>query len=147
MALDEMTQSDGARAWRLTLCLVGVLTILRLAALFATPFELYPDEAQYWLWSRTLDFGYFSKPPMIAWLIWATTALGGDSEAWVRISALFLHGGTALVINRIADRLYGGWTGLAAAALYILMPGIQLSSGVITTDAPLLLFLSLTIWA
>ena len=147
MALDEMTQSDGARAWRLTLCLVGVLTILRLAALFATPFELYPDEAQYWLWSRTLDFGYFSKPPMIAWLIWATTALGGDSEAWVRISALFLHGGTALVINRIADRLYGGWTGAAAAALYILMPGIQLSSGVITTDAPLLLFLALTIWA
>lgn len=142
-----MTPSDSARAWRLTLCLVGVLTILRLAALFATPFELYPDEAQYWLWSRSLDFGYFSKPPMIAWLIWATTAIGGDSEAWVRISALFLHAGTALVISRIADRLYGGWTGLVAAALYALMPAIQLSSGVITTDAPLLLFLSLTIWA
>ena len=31
--------------------------------------ELYPDEAQYWLWSRTLDFGYFSKPPMVAWTI------------------------------------------------------------------------------
>lgn len=142
-----MTPSDSARAWRLTLCLVGVLTILRLAALFATPFELYPDEAQYWLWSRSLEFGYFSKPPMIAWLIWATTTIGGDSEAWVRISALFLHAGTALVISRIADRLYGGWTGLVAAALYALMPAIQLSSGVITTDAPLLLFLSLTIWA
>ncbi|WP_419321524.1 ArnT family glycosyltransferase [Caulobacter sp. ErkDOM-E] len=142
-----MTQPDGARAWRMTLCMVGVLTILRLAALFATPFELYPDEAQYWLWSRTLDFGYFSKPPMIAWLIWATTSIGGDSEAWVRISALFLHGGTALIIARIAGRLYGGWTGLAAAALYALMPAIQLSSGVITTDAPLLFFLSLTIWA
>ena len=47
------------------------LTALRLAALFATPLELYPDEAQYWLWSRTLDWGYYSKPPMIAWLIWA----------------------------------------------------------------------------
>lgn len=147
MAVDETARSIEARAWRLTLCMVGVLTILRLSALLVTPFELYPDEAQYWLWSRTLDFGYFSKPPMIAWLIWATTAIGGDSEAWVRISALFLHAGTALVIHRIARKLYGGWTGLVAAAFYALMPGIQLSSGVITTDAPLLFFLSLTIWA
>jgi 4-amino-4-deoxy-L-arabinose transferase-like glycosyltransferase len=65
-----------------------VLTVLRVA-LFVTPFELYPDEAQYWLWSRDLAFGYFSKPPMIAWLIWATTGVGGDAEPWVR------HGGAA----------------------------------------------------
>ena len=75
------------RAWRLTLLMVAGLTILRLAALFATPLELYPDEAQYWLWSRELAFGYFSKPPMIAWLIWLTTTIGGDAEAWVRLSA------------------------------------------------------------
>ena len=142
-----MAHPDEARAWRLTLGMVGVLTILRLVALFVTPLELYPDEAQYWLWSRTLDFGYFSKPPMIAWLIWATTTIGGNAEPWVRISALALHAGTTLVIFQIAARLYNARTGLAAAALYILMPGVQLSSGVITTDAPLLLFLSLTIWA
>ncbi|MBC7667769.1 MAG: 4-amino-4-deoxy-L-arabinose transferase, partial [Gemmatimonadaceae bacterium] len=62
-----MARTAKARAWRLTLVLVGVLTILRVVALFTTPLELYPDEAQYWLWSRHLDFGYFSKPPMIAW--------------------------------------------------------------------------------
>ena len=135
------------RAWRLTLWLVGVLTVLRLLALFATPFELYPDEAQYWLWSRELAFGYFSKPPMIAWLIWATTGIGGDAEPWVRLAAPLLHACTALIIFRIAQRLYTSGTGLAAAAFYALMPGIQLSSGVITTDAPLLFFLSLTIWA
>ena len=139
--------SDLSRAWRMALTLVGVLTILRLVALFATPFELYPDEAQYWLWSRTLDFGYFSKPPMIAWLIWATTSVGGDAEPWVRIAAPCLHACTALILLRIARRLYDPATGLAACALYALMPGIQLSSGVITTDAPLLFFLALTIWA
>lgn len=135
------------RAWRLTLLMVGALTIVRLAALFITPLELYPDEAQYWLWSRELAFGYFSKPPMIAWLIWLTTQIGGDAEAWVRLSAPVLHGATALVIHRIARRLYGGWSGLAAAAIYSLMPGVVLSSGLIATDAPLLFFLSLTIWA
>jgi 4-amino-4-deoxy-L-arabinose transferase-like glycosyltransferase len=127
--------------------MVAGLTLARLVALFLTPLELYPDEAQYWLWSRELAFGYFSKPPMIAWLIWATTKVGGDAEAWVRLSAPLLHGITALVVHRIARRLYGGWTGLAAAAIYSLMPGVVLSSGLIATDAPLLLFLSLTIWA
>jgi 4-amino-4-deoxy-L-arabinose transferase-like glycosyltransferase len=135
------------RAWRATLLMVAGLTLARLVALFLTPLELYPDEAQYWLWSRELAFGYFSKPPMIAWLIWATTKVGGDAEAWVRLSAPLLHGITALVVHRIARRLYGGWTGLAAAAIYSLMPGVVLSSGLIATDAPLLLFLSLTIWA
>ncbi|WP_297510499.1 glycosyltransferase family 39 protein [uncultured Caulobacter sp.] len=135
------------RAWRATLIAVACLTVARIAALFATPLELYPDEAQYWLWSRALAFGYFSKPPMIAWLIWLTTKLGGDAEAWVRLSAPLLHGLTALMIHRIARRLYGGWTGLTAAAIYSLMPGVVLSSGLIATDAPLLFFLSLTIWA
>ena len=136
-----------SRAWRLTLIGVAALTVARLIALFATPLELYPDEAQYWLWSRELAFGYFSKPPMIAWLIWATTHVGGDGEAWVRLSAPLLHGATALVVHRIACKLYGGWAGLVAAAIYSLMPGVVLSSGLMATDAPLLFFLSLTIWA
>lgn len=135
------------RAWRLTLLMVAGLTIVRLVALFMTPLELYPDEAQYWLWSRELAFGYFSKPPMIAWLIWLTTKIGGDAEPWVRLSAALLHAGAALVIHRIARRLYGGWSGLVAAAIYSLMPGVVLSSGLIATDAPLLFFLALTIWA
>jgi 4-amino-4-deoxy-L-arabinose transferase-like glycosyltransferase len=144
---DSTPKTVDSRAWRLTILMVAGLTILRLAALFATPLELYPDEAQYWLWSRELAFGYFSKPPMIAWLIWLTTTIGGDAEAWVRLSAPLLHGATALVVHRIARRLYGGWSGLAAAAIYSLMPGVVLSSGLMATDAPLLFFLSLTIWA
>ena len=72
---------DERRAWLFAATLIGVLTVARLVTLFVTPIGLYPDEAQYWLWSRVLDWGYFSKPPMIAWLIRATTALGGDGEA------------------------------------------------------------------
>jgi 4-amino-4-deoxy-L-arabinose transferase-like glycosyltransferase len=152
VALDEIARATPARAWRLTLILVGVLTILRVVALFVTPLELYPDEAQYWLWSRHLDFGYFSKPPVIAWLIWATTHVGGDGEAWLRIGSPLINAATALIISRIAVWLYGherggAWVGLAAAAVFILMPGIQLSSVLITTDTPLLFFLALMIWA
>ena len=42
---------------------------LRLFALYFAKTDLFFDEAQYWLWSRDLAFGYFSKPPLIAWLI------------------------------------------------------------------------------
>lgn len=127
--------------------LTAALTLARLVALFRTPLELYPDEAQYWLWSRTLDFGYYSKPPVIAWAIWATTAIGGDAEAWVRLSACLFQAGATMTVFLIGRRLYGGAVGLAAAALYGLMPGIQLSALVAATDAPLLFFLGLTILA
>jgi len=137
--------SDGEL--RAALLLVAALTVARLIALFGTPLELYPDEAQYWLWSRTLDFGYYSKPPMIAWAIWATTAIGGDAEAWVRLSACLFQAGATLAVFLIGRRLYGPQTGLAAAALYGLMPGIQLSALVAATDAPLLFFLGVTILA
>jgi 4-amino-4-deoxy-L-arabinose transferase-like glycosyltransferase len=132
---------------RAAVLLAAALTAARLVALFSTPLELYPDEAQYWLWSRTLDFGYYSKPPLIAWAIWATTAAGGDAEAWVRLSACLFQAGATVLVFLIGRRLYDGATGLAAAALYGLMPGIQLSALVAATDAPLLFFLGLSILA
>ncbi|MDB5425623.1 MAG: 4-amino-4-deoxy-L-arabinose transferase [Phenylobacterium sp.] len=132
---------------RAAILLISGLTLVRLITLFSTPLELYPDEAQYWLWSRTLDFGYYSKPPMIAWAIWATTRLGSDAEPWVRLSAPLFQAGAGLLVFAIARRLYGGSAALAATALYALMPAVQLSSLVAATDAPLLFFLGLTIWA
>lgn len=138
---------DSTRLARLTLVLVLALTALRLAAIFLSPLQLYPDEAQYWLWSRKLDFGYFSKPPMIAWSIWATTRIGGDQEAWIRLAGPLFHAVTASTLFAVGRKLYSPWTGLVAAALWLLMPGVALSSFIAATDAPLLCFLSLTLLA
>lgn len=135
------------RHWRTVLMITLALTAVRMVALFATPLELYPDEAQYWLWSRTLDWGYYSKPPVVAWLIWATTSIGGDTEPWVRFSAPLLHAATTFCVFAIGRRLYDSSTGFAAAVLYLLMPAVQLSSLVAATDAPLLLFLALALLA
>ncbi|CAN1540660.1 ArnT 4-amino-4-deoxy-L-arabinose transferase and related glycosyltransferases of PMT family [Caulobacteraceae bacterium] len=138
---------DSRRPLRVALTLVLVLTVLRLAAVFASPLELNPEEAQYWLWSRTLDFGYFSKPPMIAWAIWATTAVGGDAEPWIRLSAPLFHGIAAFSLYAVGRRLFDPWSGVAAAAVYLLMPGVALSSFIMATDAPLLCFLALALLA
>lgn len=130
-----------------TLALVGGLTVARVIALALTPLELYPDEAQYWLWSRDLAWGYFSKPPMVAWLVAAFTRVGGDEEPWIRVAATLAHAVAPLALYAAGARLYDRWTGFWAAALYSLMPGVQLSAGVMTTDAPLLMFLSLALLA
>lgn len=128
-------------------CLTLALTLMRLVVLFVTPLELYPDEAQYWLWSRELAFGYYSKPPMLAWLIGLTTAIGGNAEAWIRLSSPLLHAGAGLVLFKVGERLFDRRTAFWGGLLYLLMPGVQLSAGIASTDAPLLFFASLALWA
>ena len=63
------------------------ITILRIYSLYVSPIELSVDEAQYWHWSRNIDFGYFTKPPLIAWLIGFSTFIFGNEE-W---AVDFLH--------------------------------------------------------
>jgi len=142
----SLADLDGPRAWRWALWLAFGLTLARLIVLFVTPLELYVDEAQYWLWSRAPALGYVSKPPMIAWLIGLST-LPGDGEAWVRLFAPLLHAGAMLALFRAGLRLYGPAAALLASALWGLMPAVQVSALFISTDAPLMLFLCLGLWA
>ena len=60
------------------------LTAVRIWGLYVSTVDLYVDEAQYWAWSRDLAFGYFSKPPLLAWIIAASDQLCGSAEACVR---------------------------------------------------------------
>ncbi|RYG00101.1 MAG: hypothetical protein EON94_10125, partial [Caulobacteraceae bacterium] len=116
MARNRLSAHGFDDHWRAVLLITVALTIVRLVTLFASPLELYPDEAQYWLWSRTLDWGYYSKPPMVAWLIWTTTAIGGDAEPWVRLSSPLLHAGTTLCVYGIGRRPQNRLTIRRAAA-------------------------------
>ncbi|HYM72964.1 MAG TPA: glycosyltransferase family 39 protein [Stellaceae bacterium] len=121
----------------MTLTAVAALTVLRLAWLAVTSANLYPDEAQYWFWAQHLAFGYYSKPPLVAWLIALTTGLFGDSEFAIRLSAPLLHAGAAGFVYGIAARLYDRRVGFWAALAYATLPGVSLSSFLISTDAVL----------
>lgn len=141
-------ESADPHRWALAVtALLAALAAFRLITLWLTPLELYPDEAQYWAWSRTLSWGYFSKPPMIAWLIAGSTAVGGDDEVWVRLPALICQTAAAGFLFLAGRRLWNARTGFWAAAIYALAPGVALSSGVASTDAPLLMFLAAALWA
>ena len=114
------------------------LTLLRVLALAVTPTDLFVDEAQYWFWGRNLDFGYYSKPPLIAWLIRFVTELANSSEAfWVRLPAPLLHGITAALLGIFAARRFGRGAGAWVAAGYISLPIVAVGSFMISTDTVL----------
>ena len=119
-----------------------LLLVLRVGALYVSQADLFFDEAQYWAWSQDPAFGYFSKPPLIAWIIAATTSLCGMSEFCIRLASPFLHTLTAIILFFVGQSLYGPRIGLWSALAFATLPGVSLSASLISTDVPLL-----TCWA
>jgi 4-amino-4-deoxy-L-arabinose transferase-like glycosyltransferase len=121
--------------------LAGLLALLalRFVALYFNGTDLFFDEAQYWAWSEEPALGYFSKPPLIAWIIGAATTVCGIGEACIRLPSPLLHTVTALAIFWLGKRLYDVRIGALAALAFAMLPGVSLSAGLISTDVPLLL--------
>ena len=138
---------DGRGLWIAALLGIAALTVVRWAVLAFSPMDLYGDEAQYWTWAQTFDFGYFTKPPLIAWVIGATTWVLGDGPFGVRAAAPLLHGLTAIVVGLIGHRLFDRRVGAWSALTYALIPGVSLSSVLISTDVALLLCWSVALYA
>ena len=134
-------------SWPLAVTLIALITLVRIAVVILSPFNLGPDEAQYWDWSRTFSFGYFSKPPMIAWLIGLETAICGDTEPCIRIASPLIHAGTSLVIFAIARHLFDTPIAFWSSLTFATLPSVSFSSGIISTDVPLLFFWACALWA
>jgi 4-amino-4-deoxy-L-arabinose transferase-like glycosyltransferase len=126
--------------------LLVLVTIFRLIYLFTTPLDLAADEAYYWDWSRQLDCGYFSKPPMVAWLIALFSRTIGPSTAVVRLPAVLLGTISSLMLFLLARRMYDSHTAFWAAAAAMASPGASALGFIMTIDAPLLCFWSLALY-
>ena len=119
---------------------LGALLALRLAAVHAAKTDLVFDEAQYWTWSRDLAFGYFSKPPMIAWLIRGATAICGDGEVCIRSASPVLYTLASVAMFLTGRALFGERVGFWSAIVFDTLPAVSYSSLLVTTDVPLILF-------
>jgi 4-amino-4-deoxy-L-arabinose transferase-like glycosyltransferase len=128
------------------LCAIVALTALRWGLLAYDRTDLFVDESQYWLWSRTPDWGYYSKPPLIAWVIGAVTSLLGDTTFAIRLPGAGLHGLTALILGAVAARRFGGAAALATVGTYLLAPFVAVGSLMISTDTVMLPFLAVALW-
>lgn len=144
-----------AKRYRLqaTLLIVTVSLARMLYLLFWCPYDLAPDEAHYWDWSRHLDWSYYSKGPLIAWIIRAacelfgtlSLELHGTMMPAVRLPAV-LFGALILVAVYILTVQTYGDDGLAWRMVLIAcaMPPLAVCSIISTIDSP---FLCAWAWA
>ena len=145
----SVPKSAQPEALRLGIAAVLALTLYRIVLLAFASADLFVDEAQYWVWGQNLEFGYYSKPPLIGWVIRAFTELAGsDAPFWIRLPGPLFHCAAALVVLFTARRLWGDVAGAATGIAYASMPGVALGALLISTDTILLPFfaLALLLW-
>lgn len=147
MSSPDSRLTSTATGLPLLIVILLALTALRIVGLHLSVVDLFFDEAQYWDWSRELAFGYFSKPPLLAWIIAASDQICGSGEACVRLASPLFYCGTSLVVYVIADELYGKQAAFWSALTVALLTGVSFSSRIISTDVPLLFFWALALLA
>jgi len=125
---------------RLIFFFLGALTALRLVLI--GQFELFPDEAYYFMWSERMDWSFFSKGPGVAAAIWLSTHAFGASEFGVRFFSPLLALGTSLIMWRLGRRLYGESVAAWLVLLINVTPIFNAGALVMTIDP-----LSIFFWA
>jgi undecaprenyl-diphosphatase len=111
--------------------------------------DLAADEAYYWQWSRQLDWSYYSKGPLIAYLIFIGTSIFGDNAFGVRAHTIFLSGYTlfisCLFFLRLFPKQYTG--AVLLAVFYNTIPLMMAGSMISNIDPPLIAFWVTGTWA
>ncbi len=146
MASKDLIKRDESAWDRRFLAFLGILLLWRIIYLLITPLDLSPDEAYYWDWSRHLAWGYYSKPPMVAWIIALSTRIFGNTPFGVRVPAAILSTLGLWAIYSLGRRMFGARAGLLAAMAAAALPGFDILGLIMTIDAPLIFFWSLAIY-
>ena len=123
-----------------------LISLFRIYFILTTPFDLSPDEAHYWEWSRHIDWSYYSKGPMIAYLIYLGTSLFGDTVLGVRAFAVVLSAASSLLLYLMGRDLYDEKTGLASALLLQVVPLYSVYGVLFTIDSPFIFFWVLSLY-
>ena len=128
--------------------LAALLAVTSLRLLVAALVPLAPDEAYYWVWSRSLQGGYLDHPPMIALFIRAGTLLAGEGAFGIRLAGPVAIAVASILLAQAADALYperrpGAW----AAALFNATMVVGVGGVLATPDLPLIVFWIAALWA
>jgi 4-amino-4-deoxy-L-arabinose transferase-like glycosyltransferase len=137
--------TDPYARWSLA-AIVAVMLCQVVFLLCGCDWDFCNDEAEVWAWSRRLDWSYYARGPLIAWLIrLATELLGGMSVKLTgslmlaaRLPAVLLGGLTAWGVFRLASLTTGAGRRAMLAVLFLpAIPILALGGVLITCDTPL----------
>ncbi len=159
--------ADPSRSLRTVwLIVLGALLFRVLYLVLFCRYELVEDEAQYWLWSKHLDWSYYTKGPGVAWAIWLSTQFLGDGEWAVRMPTAIASAIGALAVGALARDLAAeareraiaeeesvfDWAtparvGALSALAYVLTPALQVAGIVMTIDGSYVACWAVACWA
>jgi len=143
-----VTGASSRRDWLLLTLLTLVLIGVKAWLVRAAGVDLHYDEAQYWEWSRQLDWSYYSKGPLVAWLIALSETLLGHGAWQVRLPAWLAHGALLFLIFAFARDVWGNRRAAWWAVILTLFTPMYFTLGlVMTTDIWLFLCWTLGLWA
>lgn len=132
---------------RLACAAIFLVTLCQILFLLAgCDWDFSGDEAEFWAWSRRLDWSYFARGPLIAWLIRLSSETLGTFSQWLTGSSMF-----ALRFPAIASGALSAWgvfrlgsltTGSKRSALWTILllpaiPVLALGGVLMTCDTPL----------
>ncbi len=121
--------------------------IFKFFAIYFTNLDLFGDEAQYWLWAQSLDFGYYSKPPLLSWTIYLFCYFFGNSFFSIKLISLLLYCLSSLGVYLLSKQLFKQKeVSLFIALSFFLMPAVSVSSFLVSTDVVLILFWTLSMF-
>jgi len=130
----------------LLILLLSAFSLFRLYYILHGPLDLSPDEAHYWEWSRRLDMSYYSKGPMIAYLISLGTSIFGDTVLGIRIMAVIFMGASTITIFYLGKKLHDETVGLASAFILNIIPLFATFGIIFTIDSPFIFFWILSLF-
>ena len=120
--------------------LIGISVLVKLIA--SSLLELGNDEVYYWTYALQPDWNHFDHPPMVGWLIRATTFnLHWVNEVSLRLGAVVCAALSTRIIFKLGKLLAGARLGWYAALLYTCCVYTGFISGLfILPDSPQMLF-------
>lgn len=139
--------------WLLFALILSLSTVRFIYLAWLSPLDLAPDEAHYWDWSRHLDWSYYSKGPLVAWIIRGaielfgplSIRLTGHETMAVRMPAVFFGSLLLLGLYVLSLQVFRSPRVAFLTALFAAtMPAIAAVSILMTIDSP---FLCLWTWA
>ena len=133
-----MASSQNLKPISILLLVLALLGVWRWWVGVGLPLSV--DEAYYFAWSRTIDWGYWTKPPLIAWTIGAADAVCGATVGCVRSVSVLAFALTPLLIYALARQMaFDTGTSLTMAVGFASLPLASFYGLAASTDALLLL--------
>ncbi|HAP67392.1 MAG TPA: hypothetical protein DCQ99_06290 [Nitrospinae bacterium] len=129
-----------------TLTYLILIIIFHLSFWFAISSNLtiHPDEADHWVWSQHLSWGYFEHPPMIAFVIRFFTDIFGDRWYAIELCSQSMSLLTIIFLFILSKELFGPEAALLSVIIAESMPMFFIGSTILTIDNIMIVFWIMT---